>query len=597
MNGPFHQAAFPASSLRSQSEIKLTSFVAARHNQALDQPVAKFCVLRRPSTGFGFSYFEGAILPMLKKLTRRNFFAGAMASLPLSGIAAAASESTQARNPRLQAAFDLRNSAAIAQCARPLASMKSNGDEENLPARIGCFTKGLPQNRYGEVEPKAYDALLAAIKSGKFEEFERIPRAGGRKLNNPQCAYAFHMEGGDPQSFDLPPAPSIATQDAAADVAELYWQALCRDVPFADYARSEIVQRAAKSLGRTPATVFRGYAQGDTAGPYLSQFLVMPIPFGAFRVEQRLTVPPPGSDFMTDLSEWAQIQQGFPPWRVLQYDPTPRYIRNGRDISEYVHYDFAQQAYLIAALILINSTPQTILNCNQFKSDNNPYRYSTVEEGFATFGPAESVDWVGRVVTPALKAAYCQKWMVHRRVRPEEVGGLIHQTRTGIRSYPIHESILNAEAVDAVHAKTGSYLLPQAYPEGCPTHPSYPAGHSAIAGACSVILKACFDGTMLFPGLVEPSADGLTLHECAGYSPTVNDEIDKLAMNIAMARNWAGIHFRSDDMAGLYLGEEVGIAVLQDLARTYSETYSGFTLRRFDGTEVHITPKGELVRG
>jgi hypothetical protein len=533
---------------------------------------------------------------MLNMLTRRKFFAGALAALPFPKLATEA-VGAETKNPRLQAAFEIRNLAAAAQSARPIASMKSNGDEDNLPDRIGCYTKGLPQNRFGEVEPKAYNALLEAIKSGKFEDFERIPRAGGRRLNDPQSGFAFHMEGGDPQSFDLPPAPSIATQEASADVSELYWQALCRDVPFTDYASSAIVQRAAKHLGQEPSTAFRGFTRGDSNGPYVSQFLLKSIPFGAFRIDQRLTVPPKGSDFMTDLSEWAQIQQGFPPWRILQYDPTPRYIRNGRDLAEYVHYDFPNQAYLTAALILINSSSQTILNCNQFKSGNNPYRYSTVEEGFGTFGPAESVDWIGRVVTPALKAAYCQKWMVHRRVRPEKVGGLIHQTRIGLRTYPVHESILKSEAVDAVFAQTGSYLLPQAYPEGCPTHPSYPAGHAAIAGACCVILKACFDGTMLFPGVVEPSADGLTLHECAGYAPTVDDEINKLASNIAMARNWSGIHYRSDDMAGLHLGEEVGIAVLQDLARTYSETYNGFSFLRFDGRPVHITPKGELLEG
>ena len=170
---------------------------------------------------------------MLNMLTRRRFFAGALAALPLPKLASEPG-GAETKNPRLQAAFEIRKLAAAAQSSRPIASMKSNGDEDNLPDRIGCYTKGLPQNRFGEVEPKAYNALLESIKSGKFEDFERIPRAGGRRLNNPQCGFAFHMEGGDPQSFDLPPAPSIATREAAADVSELYWQALCRDVPFAN---------------------------------------------------------------------------------------------------------------------------------------------------------------------------------------------------------------------------------------------------------------------------------------------------------------------------------------------------------------------------
>jgi hypothetical protein len=100
---------------------------------------------------------------------------------------------------------------------------------------------------------------------------------------------------------------------------------------------------------------------------------------------------------------------------------------------------------------------------------------------------------------------------------------------------------------------------------------------------------------MLLPSCVEPTSDGLTLRPCVNYAPTVEDEINKLAFNIAMARNWSGIHFRSDDVAGLHLGEQVGISVLQDLARTFSEDFKGFSFRRFDRTTVHITPKGELV--
>lgn len=126
-------------------------------------------------------------------------------------------------------------------------------------------------------------------------------------------------------------------------------------------------------------------------------------------------------------------------------------------------------------------------------------------------------------------------------------------------------------------------------------HPSYPAGHAVIAGACSVVLKACFDGSMLLPGCAEPSADGTSLVSCPDYSPTVGDEIDKLAFNIAMARNWAGIHYRSDCVAGLRLGEDVAIAILQDLACTYTEDFAGFSFKRFSGTEVHITPGGELI--
>ena len=148
-----------------------------------------------------------------------------------------------------------------------------------------------------------------------------------------------------------------------------------------------------------------------------------------------------------------------------------------------------------------------------------------------------------------------------------------------------------------MYSRTSSYLLPQAYPEGSPLHPSYPSGHATIAGACSAVLKACFDGSMLLPGCVEPSADGLSLTTRKNYSPTVGDEIDKLAFNIAMGRSWAGIHYRSDTDAGLRLGEDVGISILQDLAGTYTEDFKGFSFKRLGGVQVHITPQGEAIEG
>jgi len=536
-----------------------------------------------------------------RSFTRRGFLAGTLAAAPLArclgAFAPDALTPEPAKDSRVQTAFELRKKAALRQSERPMAAMIANGDENSVPNRVACFAKGLPQNQFGEVDSTAYNALLAALKSGKHSDFERIPRGGGRKLNNPQSAFTFHLEGGDPHTYAIPAAPSIASQAAALETSELYWQALCRDVPFASYETSPIVSQAAKHLGTAPANAFRGPTKGDLAGPYVSQFLLKPVPRGSAKIDQRYSVPIAGSDFMTTLSEWSQIQVGMPPWRQASYDPVPRYIRNGRDLAEYAHYDFPYQAYLNAALILTNSGPTSILNCNQFKSSSNPYRYSTVEEGFVTFGQAEVTDWLGRVTTAALKAAYCQKWMVHRRLRPEALGGFIHQTRTGIRSYPIHSALLESEAVDAVFAQTGSYLLPQAYPEGCPLHPSYPAGHAAIAGACSVVLKACFDGSMLLPGCVEPSADGLTLVARPDHSPTVGEEIDKLAFNIAMGRNWAGVHYLSDEAAGLHLGEDVAISILQDLAGTYSEDFKGFSIRRFNGTDIRITPQGEVIEG
>ena len=386
----------------------------------------------------------------------------------LAGITAAFSSASSAVENRSLSALKLRQLSAATQNRRAPASMPANNDEIGVPNYAACFAKGLPQNQFAEVDPPAYRSLLAAIESGKYADFERIRKGGGRKLANPMGASAFTLEGADSHRFQIPPAPSITSAEAAHEMSELYWQALCRDIPFNQYATSPLIRQAAEHLGVTTDTIFRGPTKADGKGPYLSQFLLRPIPYGSSHMEQRYRAPLPNSDFMTSLGEWSQIQAGIPPWRAVSYDETPRYIRNGRDLAECFHYDYPYQAYLNAALIMFDSGPHSILNCNPFRSRNNPYRNSRIQEGFVTFGQVDATAILPLVTTAALKASWCQKWMVHRRLRPEALGGLIHQTRAGTRTYPLHPALLASPAVDAVFAQTGTYLLPQSYPEGSP---------------------------------------------------------------------------------------------------------------------------------
>ena len=48
------------------------------------------------------------------------------------------------------------------------------------------------------------------------------------------------------------------------------------------------------------------------------------------------------------------------------------------------------------------------------------------------------------------------------------------------------------------------------------------------------------------------------------------------------------IHWRSDGVEGLKLGEEVAIAVLEELRLTGAELFAGYSLRRFDGRRVVV---------
>jgi hypothetical protein len=206
-----------------------------------------------------------------------------------------------------------------------------------------------------------------------------------------------------------------------------------------------------------------------------------------------------------------------------------------------------------------------------------------------TLGFGQVVDWVARVTTAALKAAWFQKWMVHRWLRPEEFGGLVHRNKTFAAGFPLHSEVMQSEALSEIHERFGSYLLPQAYPEGCPLHPAYPSGHATVAGACATILKALFDEEMTVPDCVVPTEDGHALAAYGGPALSVKGEIEKLAFNCAVGRNFAGIHWRSDATGGIRLGEEVAITVLEDLVNTFAEDFPGFRFTRFDGQPVHIS--------
>lgn len=510
----------------------------------------------------------------------------------IAGSAGTAAAQKRARsqigNGRAEAAFQVRVDAAQRQFDRPPVSHPTNGDEARYPEFLGSFSKALPHNGNGEVDTSAYNALLAAVVSGNPGDYEAIPLGGTTKLVSPQGANTFSLEACDSHSLSMPAPPALESFAESGEMLELYWQAVLRDLSFSDYENSTLVSRAVRELSRYPQfrtvrsnTLFRGETTGDHAGPYISQFLQQPIPFGATTVDQRYRIPVAGDDQMTAYADWLDIQNGAAPAVSNNIDPTPRYIRNGRDMGEFVHQDTPSQIYYSAALIMLGWG-------NSALSVTNPYLTSATQDAFVQFGVPHVIDMVTKAALAGIKCAWYQKWNVHRRLRPEAFGGIMHNQITGATSYPVKPFIAGSFAVQSVFSQNGTYLLPMAYPEGSPTHPAYPAGHATVAGACSTILKAFFNEDFAIPSPVVSSADGLSLDPYTGGALTIGNEVNKLAANISLGRNFAGVHWRTDGINGMRLGEKVAIELLADYAETYSETFGGFTFTKFDGTVVTI---------
>ena len=164
---------------------------------------------------------------------------------------------------------------------------------------------------------------------------------------------------------------------------------------------------------------------------------------------------------------------------------------------------------------------------------------------------------------------------------------------------------LYCEAVEGAPSEKCNMLLAMAFPEGSPMHPAYGAGHATVAGGCVTMLKAFFEmfesgNSTVERELVTP--DGTSI----SYEPdlatkgtklkkskskdklTVQGELDKLAANISIGRNMAGVHYYSDYFDSLRMGERVAVGILVEQAATYGE-HMEMRFNSFDGDLITIS--------
>lgn len=563
------------------------------------------------------------------KIHRRQLLQhAAVAAAATAGLGTVADAAAQAPIATAEAdeafrrhAYETRLAAARKSFEQPVLPHPVNGDEDRYPNRIGSDTRGLPHNERGEVDPAAFQAALAAYRSGRPEDFEKIPLGGTRKQLNPIGSLAVSLTGLSPVQFCIPPAPALAGAQRAGEAVELYWQSLLRDVPLhelRDDTTHPDVLAAASELDRlsayhgprrggriTPATLFRGTAlyvdstdpsgrtgrwvtpPGALEGPYISQFLLRDAPLGTQALPARIRTAAAGEDFLTRYEEWLAVQDGKLSGRRTRFDGTPRYIATGRDLAEYVHNNPA--AFTAAAALL--GTPIADGGFGVPLNSANPYLRSKTQTGAtSTFGLAYLQGLLPLATSRAIRATYWQKFYVHRTLRAEAYGGLVHhRVANRVEDYPIHRELLDSRALDRSRARFGSYLLAHVYPEGAPMHSAYPGGATEIAASNVTLLKAFFDENHVIANPVQPDpADPTRLVPYVGPPLTVGGELNKLALNYGLGRNWSGIHWRSDFAASLAQGEDVAISLLRDERPTFREVFEGYAFTRFDGGRVLV---------
>jgi len=197
--------------------------------------------------------------------------------------------------------------------------------------------------------------------------------------------------------------------------------------------------------------------------------------------------------------------------------------------------------------------------------------------------PRQALVWAALdvAISSALQAAWYYKWIgrpdTARRERPWE-----YAVGNGCRLNVLFDRPVNGggfDSLDDIYSwATGNIerngrrpdFFPPAPPPyintspGTPRHPAYPSGHSTYSGAASEILSFFF--------------------------PDYRAELDRLADNIGVARLWAGVHWRSDHVAGNQLGRTVACIIIDKLR------HSGIPLVPTPGGCSDVPPKLEELK-
>lgn len=231
---------------------------------------------------------------------------------------------THDKHRRLQSALVRRTHMAreTLDPSRWTGEHPQNDDEQRFGREYNYFaaySKGLPHDEHGEVDPAAFEALKAALKAPEGGDFDAVPVPGVRPLTNPEAAISYNTMGLDPNDVYCVAAPPFDSAETAAEMVELYWMALLRDVPFCEYDRDSCLSKAARELrgltgftGPTdPEYLLTGTIDGATTGPYVSQFLYKNVERGVVERDQRMQMLDPcKGDYITDFEEWLAVQNG-----------------------------------------------------------------------------------------------------------------------------------------------------------------------------------------------------------------------------------------------------------------------------------------------
>lgn len=168
--------------------------------------------------------------------------------------------------------------------------------------------------------------------------------------------------------------------------------------------------------------------------------------------------------------------------------------------------------------------------------------------------PRQARIWMAlnTAIYSALNAAWYYKWAAPQSISYRQ------------RPYEFDQNATFRVLYDDVVDNCGRFNKcprPQPCPSpGTPRHPALPSGHSTYSAAASAVLSYFF--------------------------PEERQELERLADNIGTARLWAGVHWRTDHVAGQRIGRAVAYLIIRQL--------QGDCVSRFDDVIIGAPEQGIL---
>lgn len=189
--------------------------------------------------------------------------------------------------------------------------------------------------------------------------------------------------------------------------------------------------------------------------------------------------------------------------------------------------------------------------------------------------------WPDRMPRPAVTAAQMTVWLAQeegRHGRRADAYRAAAEELAGAAPNLLHWVSRANRARRGPQRFAVSLFLPLAGPERQHLTPSDLAAHAIVAGALATLIKAVFD--------TSPRMQLQAVGD-SGPATTLEDQVDRLAANVALMRCVTGGYFPAENIQDLRLGQAIALHLLRDRMEADNRS-ARLAFRDFDGRSLQV---------